>query len=77
MKTLIFHRDGFFFFTSSRSVDWYQKKNTPSVTSQIPLFFGGYLSKMLGYLRHASQAKMEWRMDFFVSNSKAFFDGIN
>ncbi len=20
---------------------------------------------------------MEWRMDFFVSNSKAFFDGIN
>jgi hypothetical protein len=34
MKILIFHRDDFF-FTSSRSVDWYQKKNTPTVTSQI------------------------------------------
>jgi hypothetical protein len=53
-KTLIFHRDGFFFITSSRSWIGIRKKNTPTVTSHIPLFLGGVFSKMLGYLRHTS-----------------------
>jgi len=36
-----------------------------------PSFCGGYLSKMLGYLRHA---RWNGGWIFFVSNVKAFFD---
>ena len=42
-----------FFHFGFPLMDWYPKKNTPTVTSHIPLFLGGYFSKMLGYLRHA------------------------
>jgi len=55
-------------------VDWYQKKNTPTVTSHIPLFFGGIFEQNV---RVFEARKMERRMDFFVNDIKAFFDGIN
>ena len=60
MKILIFHRDGFFFEFPLRGL--VSEKNTPTVTSQIPLFLGGYLSKIVGV---CGVRKMEWRMDFF------------
>ena len=67
MKSLIFHRDGIFFYKFPLP-GLVSEKNTPTVTSQIPLFLGGYLSKMFGYLttRVFEAPKMEWRMDFFV-----------
>jgi hypothetical protein len=63
VKTLIFHQDGFF-FTSWNSVDWYQK-NIPLLLShlEVPLILEGYVSKIVWYLRRASQAKMECGME--------------
>ena len=73
-KSLIFHRDGFFFITSSRSWIGIRKKILLLSHLTYPFWGGGYFSKMLGYLRHA-----RWNGGWisFVSNSKAFFDGIN
>ena len=52
-------------------MDWYQKK-IPIVTSLILHFFGGvFLAKR----RVGGVRKMEWKMIFFVSNSKVYFDG--
>ena len=56
-------------------MDWYQNKNTPTVTSHIPLFLGGVFEQNV---RVFEAHKMERMMDFFCfSNIKAFFDGIN
>jgi len=59
-------------------VDWYQKKNTPTATSQIPLFFGGVFEQNVRVFeaREPSQDRMEDGF-FSLANSKAFFDGIN
>ena len=58
MKTLIFHRDGFFFFTSGGLVS---EKNTPTChISNTPLF-GGVLEQNVRVLeaREPSQDGME------------------
>ena len=55
-------------------MDWYQKKNTPTVTSHIPLFFGGVFEQNV---RVFEARKMEWRMDFFVSSGVVDCGGGN
>ena len=52
----------FFFHYEFPLMDWFQKKNTLTVTSHIPLFFGGVF---LQNVRVFEARKMEWRMDFF------------
>ncbi len=48
------------------------EKKTPTVTSHIHLFFWGgtFEQNVLGYLRRASQAKMERRMGFLLAISR-------
>ena len=51
---------------------WIGTRKYSTVTSLILHFFwGGGLAKR----RVCQVRKMEWRMDFFVSNSKTYFDG--
>jgi hypothetical protein len=58
-----FHRDGFFFFTSSHSVDRYQIRKYPyCLISNTPVFSG----VLRCYSRGISAARMELGMDFFL-----------
>ena len=63
-----------FFHYEFLLVDWYQKKILLLSHLTYPSFLWGYFSKMLGYSRHA---RWNGGWIFFVSNSKAFFNGIN
>jgi len=61
MKTLIFHRDGFFFNELELHGFWYRKKYTPTVTSRSTPRFGGVFeqNRMVFEARKPSQDGME------------------